>query len=90
MKTMTATEASRGFSDLLDAVERGETVTVTRGGHVVAEIRPAARRTGRDLRLALETRGPRLTHDDAEEMLRTIEETRALLRSYNEDPWADD
>ncbi|MDT5040962.1 MAG: hypothetical protein QOE51_1947, partial [Actinoplanes sp.] len=30
MKTMTATEASRNFSDLLDLVERGETVRITR------------------------------------------------------------
>ena len=40
MKTMTATEASRHFSDLLDAVERGETITIVRGSHPVAEIGP--------------------------------------------------
>jgi antitoxin (DNA-binding transcriptional repressor) of toxin-antitoxin stability system len=35
MRTMTATEASRNFAELLDAIERGETVTITRGraGH---------------------------------------------------------
>jgi antitoxin (DNA-binding transcriptional repressor) of toxin-antitoxin stability system len=91
---MTATEASRGFSDLLDAVERGETVQVTRGGRVIAEIRPVVRRTGRDLRLALEAREargePGLTEEDAAEMLRVIEETRALLRPYGGDPWRDD
>src|SRR6185312_12374668 len=43
MKTMTATEASRHFSDLLDAVERGETITIVRGNHPVAEIGPAHR-----------------------------------------------
>src|SRR5580704_6928062 len=53
MKTMTATEASRHFSDLLDAVERGETITIVRGNHPVAEIGPAHRRTGADLRAAL-------------------------------------
>ena len=46
MRTITATEASRNFSDLLDAIERGETVTITRGHHAVAEMRPARRRTG--------------------------------------------
>ena len=51
---MTATEASRNFSDLLDAIERGETVTITRGNHVIAEMRPAQRRTGASLRAALE------------------------------------
>jgi prevent-host-death family protein len=53
VRTISATEASRKFSDLLDAIERGETVTVTRGNRPVAEIRPAHRRTGRDLRAAL-------------------------------------
>ncbi|MFL0578988.1 type II toxin-antitoxin system Phd/YefM family antitoxin [Dietzia sp. 179-F 9C3 NHS] len=53
MRTITATEASRRFSDLLDAIERGETVTVTRGNRPIAEIRPAPRRTGRSLREAL-------------------------------------
>ena len=53
MRTMTATEASRHFSDLLDAVERGETVIIFRGSHPVAEIGPAHRRTGADLRIAL-------------------------------------
>ena len=53
MKTMTATEASRHFSDLLDAVERGETITIVRGSHPVAEIGPAHRRTGASLRAAL-------------------------------------
>ena len=54
MRTVTATHASRGFSDLLDAVERGESVQVTRAGHVVAELRPASPSTGRRLREALE------------------------------------
>ncbi|WP_206446562.1 type II toxin-antitoxin system Phd/YefM family antitoxin [Agrococcus sp. KRD186] len=53
MRTISATEASRQFSDLLDAVEAGETLTVTRGGRKVVEIRPARRATGRDLRAAL-------------------------------------
>lgn len=53
MRSVTATEASRRFSELLDAIEAGETVTVTRGNRPVAEIRPARRRTGRDLRDAL-------------------------------------
>jgi prevent-host-death family protein len=55
---MTATEASRRFSDLLDAIERGETVTVTRGNRPIAEIRPAHPRTGRHLREALVETAP--------------------------------
>jgi prevent-host-death family protein len=53
MKTMTATEASRRFSDLLDAIERGETITITRGNRPVAEVGPPRRRSGADLRAAL-------------------------------------
>lgn len=42
MRTVTATEASRAFAALLDEVERGETVVVTRGGKRVASIGPAS------------------------------------------------
>jgi antitoxin (DNA-binding transcriptional repressor) of toxin-antitoxin stability system len=91
VKTLTATEASRGFSGLLDAVERGETIAVTRGGRAIAEIHPAPRKTGRDLRLALESREhPHLTEEDAKEMLRAAGESRDLLPPFNEDPWAVD
>lgn len=39
---MTATEAARSFSDLLDAVEhRAETFVITRNGEVVAQLGPA-------------------------------------------------
>ena len=84
MRTMTATEASRHFSDLLDAVERGETVTIVRGSHPIAEIGPARRRTGADLRAALADVPP---PDDA--FSRDIAEAIALLNSEVSDPWAD-
>jgi len=38
---MTATEASRHFSDVLDRAKAGETITVTRNGQAVAQITPA-------------------------------------------------
>jgi antitoxin (DNA-binding transcriptional repressor) of toxin-antitoxin stability system len=83
VRTMTATEASRNFSDLLDAIERGETVTITRGHHVVAEIRPARRRTGADLRAALENIPP---PDDR--FADDIAGALALISSEGTDPWA--
>jgi len=44
---VTATEAARGFSALLTAVEKdGETFFVTRGGRVIARIEPAAGTSG--------------------------------------------
>ena len=47
MKELTATEAARGFSALLTAVEKdGETFFITRGGRVIARIEPAAGTSG--------------------------------------------
>ncbi len=83
MRTMTATEASRNFSELLDAVERGETVTITRGHHAVAEITPARRRTGADLRAALERIPPPDDRFAAE-----IASALAMVSSEGDDPWA--
>jgi antitoxin (DNA-binding transcriptional repressor) of toxin-antitoxin stability system len=84
MRTMTATEASRNFSDLLDAIERGETVTITRGQHAVAEMRPARLRTGADLRAALEQTSP---PDDR--FAADIADAMAQVSSEEADPWAD-
>jgi prevent-host-death family protein len=84
MRVMTATEASRHFSDLLDAVEHGETVTIMRGNHPVAEIGPARRRTGADLRAALTGIAP---PDD--DFVGDIAAALALIESEVRDPWAD-
>jgi prevent-host-death family protein len=84
MRTVTATEASRHFSDLLDAVEQGETVTIMRGNHPVAEIGPSRRRTGSDLRAALDGTAP---PDDA--FARSISEAMSMVTSEVGDPWAD-
>ena len=46
MRTVTATEASRSFAALLDQVEQGETVVVTRGGRRIAVIRPTTNGNG--------------------------------------------
>ncbi|WBB75031.1 type II toxin-antitoxin system prevent-host-death family antitoxin [Micromonospora sp. WMMD1128] len=84
MRTISATEASRRFSDLLDAIERGESVVVTRGNRPIAEIHPAHRRTGRDLRAAL-TDVP--SPDDHFE--RDIADALGYVTSERTDPWAD-
>lgn len=48
MREVSATEAARGFSALLTAVEeRGETFLVTRAGRVVARIEPANGTSGK-------------------------------------------
>jgi len=84
MRTISATEASRRFSDLLDAIERGESVTVTRGNRPVAEIRPARLRTGRDLRAALaDVPAP----DDLFET--DLADALTYITNDRTDPWAD-
>jgi antitoxin (DNA-binding transcriptional repressor) of toxin-antitoxin stability system len=82
---ISATEASKRFADLLDAVEhRGETFTVMRRGRVVATIAPARRGTGADLRRILTDHPP----DD-----RWADDLQDLRRFAGEatttDPWND-
>jgi prevent-host-death family protein len=84
MRTMTATEASRKFSELLDAIEHGETIRITRGNHPVAEIGPARRRTGADLEAALAGLPP--LDPDFE---KDIESALSLLTNEVSDPWSD-
>jgi prevent-host-death family protein len=59
VKSLSATEAARRFSDLLDAVEnRGETFVVVRRGQPVARIGPPAGGAGRSVKELLR-RAPR-------------------------------
>jgi prevent-host-death family protein len=51
---MTTSEASRNFSAVLDSVEQGETIVITRAGRRIASITPAARATGATLNAVLE------------------------------------
>ena len=84
MRTVSATEASRRFSDLLDSIEAGDSVTVTRGNRAIAEIRPVPHRTGRDLRAALEDVSP---PDDR--FVADIADAVASLTPDEVDPWQD-
>jgi prevent-host-death family protein len=59
MSEISATEASKRFADLLDAVEhRGETFTVVRHGRAIATIAPAHRTTLGELRESLTANPP--------------------------------
>lgn len=62
----------------------GETITITRGNHPVAEIGPARRRTGADLRTALAEIAP---PDDS--FAENIADALALVTPEERDPWAD-
>jgi prevent-host-death family protein len=59
MPEVTATEAARNFSDLLDAVEhRGEHYTVVRRGRPVARLQPVPHGAGADVKAALRAHRP--------------------------------
>ena len=85
MSEISATDASKRFADLLDAVEhRGETFTVVRRGRVVATIAPARRGTGADLRRILNDLPPdEAWPDDLRDIRRFAGETAGS------DPWTD-
>jgi prevent-host-death family protein len=81
VKDISATEAARNFSDVLDAVEhRHEAFLVTRSGRTVAKILPVDSATGRALRDVVRRHRP----DPA--WLPELEELRALLVA-EEPPW---
>lgn len=75
MKTIGAYEAKTHLSRILDEVEAGGAVTVTRNGHPIAQIIPVESRTERARRLfdelkALRDRIPaRFTHAEIREMI---------------------
>ncbi|MBA3349784.1 MAG: type II toxin-antitoxin system Phd/YefM family antitoxin [Actinobacteria bacterium] len=59
MERLSATEAARRFSDLLDAVEhRGETFTISRRGRDVAVVAPAKEGSGKELKRFLRKHPP--------------------------------
>ncbi len=59
MKEISATEAARGFSEMLDAVEhRGQSFVVVRGGHPVARLEPVAAVSGKALKDLLKANKP--------------------------------
>ena len=53
MVTVTATHAARNFASLLDAVEHGETVVITRDGVPVGRLAPERRTAADRLKAAL-------------------------------------
>jgi prevent-host-death family protein len=59
LKQLSATEAARRFSEVLDRVEQtGESVTIVRHGRAVATIGPAGVGTGKALKEVLRANPP--------------------------------
>lgn len=83
LTTITAQDASRGFSTLLDRVEQdGEEYTIERDGRVVARIVPATRRTVAGF---LTRRAGRLALDD--DFAADATSANLLLTGDTADPW---
>jgi len=83
VKQLSATDASRRFSEVLDDVERGgESYVVVRHGRAVATIGPASGATGKALKEVFRTHRP----DDA-----WAGELRKLREGMEPvtDPWRD-
>lgn len=53
MIAVTATQAARNFANILDQVERGETIVITRDGVPVGRLAPERRTSAERLRAAL-------------------------------------
>ena len=82
MRIMTATAASHSFAKMLDAVEHGETVAITRGGHTMATKAPAQGRTIRQLRARLKS-----TPGFYDNFTKDIADTLALVTEPQVTPW---
>lgn len=71
MAEVTVRELRNEGGRVLDRVERGESLTVTRDGHAIAELRPLARRPLRASTLL--GRWQRLAHVDADRLKADID-----------------
>lgn len=71
MTDVTVRELRNDGGRVLDRVERGESLTVTRAGHAVAELRPLARRPLRASTLL--RRWQRLSYVDADRLKADID-----------------
>jgi prevent-host-death family protein len=88
MKEMTASEASRNFSAVLDEAERGETIVVTRNSKRIALITPAPRANGSALRTVFQRWNDNAALDGTFEA-RVAEAREISDTELDEDPWRD-
>jgi prevent-host-death family protein len=85
---MSASEAARNFSAVLDAAEKGQTVVVTRSGRRVALIAPAPRANGAALLDVFDRWRDHPALDDA--FAAQVDAARsAVSTELDSDPWRD-
>jgi len=77
MKEISATDAARGFSAMLNAVEHdGETFVVTRGGKGIARVAPAGGASGAAVKALLRRHPPDSAWSDELRDLRALGATQ--------------
>lgn len=77
MVTVTATQAARNFASLLDAVEHGEVVVITRDGIPVGRLSPERRTSADRLKAALADQ--RVDEGFADDLAAVHEELRSAF-----------
>lgn len=83
---MSASEASPGFSALLEIVEQGEKVVLTRAGRRVAVIEPAPRGNGSRLQEVFDRwRESPALDDDCVDSIKSA--SMAASETVDADPW---
>jgi len=88
MNRITATEASRNFSEILNRARYGgESFVVERNGEPVAEIRPAGKRSTVADAIDFLRNVPLPDPDFKRDMLEIIADRR---KDFPRDPWADE
>jgi prevent-host-death family protein len=75
MRAVTATQAARNFASILDQVERGETIVITRDGVPVGRLAPERHTSAERLKAALRD------NPADKEFADDLEAARADLRS---------
>jgi antitoxin (DNA-binding transcriptional repressor) of toxin-antitoxin stability system len=96
-KTMTATEVARNFSAVLDSVEAGDEIEITRGKKVVATLkREATKKNGAALIAMIEQRHAKYgpmddeTYDAFQQVLAERHAPHNLVGGeLDRDPWAE-
>jgi prevent-host-death family protein len=89
-ETITVTEASRNFSDLVNRVAyRSKTAVLTRGGKPVARMSPirAEETTGLDVARKVRSR-VRMPKDEADAYAADLKDARSVGNKPQRDPWA--
>lgn len=86
MKTMTATEVSRNFSNILDSLEfSNEEIIIVRNKHSVARLIPGA--PIMNAYEAMSDLFKTLPYDDGEEWLKDCEKFDTPIARELKDPW---